>query len=95
MYKKVIIRLFTRKCLSLKVLTTVRTIDMLTVYNFYGNLELIDVSSDFKSKGESDLLSRMSLEIEFQSFAPSYMKLLFILLVRGFVKQRHSIGNEQ
>ena len=34
MYKKVIIRLFTRKCLSSKVLTTIRTIDMLTVYDF-------------------------------------------------------------
>ena len=32
-------------------------------------------------KKEIDLLSLMSFGIEFQSFAPSYMKLFFILLV--------------
>ena len=37
---------------------------------------------------ESDLLSLISFGIEFQSCAPSYMKLFFILFVRGFGKQR-------
>ena len=42
---------------------------------------------------ESDLLPIMSFEIEFQSFAPSYMKLFFILLVLGFGKQRLLVLN--
>jgi hypothetical protein len=48
----------------------------------------INVSSDFISEGESDLLSLISFGIEFQSLAPLYMKLFFMLLERGFGKQR-------
>jgi hypothetical protein len=49
----------------------------------------INVSSDFFRKEESDLLSLISFGIEFQSLAPLYMKLFFMLLVeRGFGKQR-------
>ena len=39
-------------------------------------------------KEERDLLSLISLGIEFQRCAPSYIKLFFILLVRGFGKLR-------
>jgi hypothetical protein len=39
-------------------------------------------------KEESDLLSLISFGIEFQNLAPLYMKLFFMLLERGFGKQR-------
>ena len=42
----------------------------------------------FVRKEERDLLSLISLGMEFQRNAPPYMKLLFILLVRGCGKQR-------
>ena len=46
------------------------------------------MSSDFFRKEEKDLLSLISLGIEFQRCAPSYTKLFFILLVRSCGKQR-------
>ena len=44
----------------------------------------------FFRKKESDLLSLISFGIEFQSCAPSYMKLFFILFVKQIIigKQR-------
>jgi hypothetical protein len=42
----------------------------------------------FFRKEKKDLLSLISLGIEFQRCAPSYTKLFFILLVRGCGKQR-------
>ena len=44
----------------------------------------------FVPKEERDLLSLISLGMEFQRNAPSYMKLLFILLVCGWGKQRET-----
>ena len=53
---------------------------MWTVYDLKkNNLELKKCEAILCQKEESDLLSRMFLGIEFQIFAPAYMKLFFIL----------------
>ena len=51
-------------------------------------LLFINVSSNFISKGKKWFASLISFGIEFQSLAPLYMELFFMLLERGFGKQR-------